>query len=219
MKRKFKAVLFDMDGVIVDSMPYHFIAWFEALREYDVRVTPDIVFEMEGAKWHDVAKYVFGKNKKKLTPSIEKSVFKKKEAYFKKYFKRYIFTGIKDILAQVEKCGLASALVTGSNLSEAKEMLPKNIYNFFDAVVSGDMVKRGKPYPDPYLLAAKQLSLEPAECIVVENAPYGIKSAQSAKMFCVAVATSLPQQRLSRADKIFNSHKELYEYFRKQLQS
>ena len=89
--KKIKAFLFDMDGILVDSMPYHFIAWFESLREHGVRIMPEIVFRMEGAKWHNVANCVFEKNDKKLTDKIEKDVFNKKEKYFKKHFKRYIY--------------------------------------------------------------------------------------------------------------------------------
>jgi haloacid dehalogenase superfamily, subfamily IA, variant 3 with third motif having DD or ED len=212
--QNFKAVLFDMDGVIVDSMSYHFIAWFEALRDYGVRATPDDIFKMEGAKWHDVSKYLFRRHKKKLTVSLEKEIFKKKDIYFRKYFKRYIFTEIPDILRFVKNNGFLTGLVTGSNFSEAKKMLPRKIFDYFDVKVAGDMVKRGKPYPDPYLLASKMLNVKPSECFVVENAPYGIKSAKSAKMYCGAIETSLSKEFLSLADIVFDSHKEFLKFIK-----
>ena len=71
VKSKFKAVLFDMDGILVDSMPYHFISWFEALRQYDIRVTPMDIFAMEGAKWDKVIRFAFKRNKKNLQTVIE----------------------------------------------------------------------------------------------------------------------------------------------------
>jgi len=71
--------------------------------------------------------------------------------------------------------------------------------------VSGDSVKRGKPYPDPYIKAAKILGLRPNDCLVIENAPYGIRSAKAAGMFCVAVTTSLPKEYLKKADVIVDS--------------
>ena len=72
------------------------------------------------------------------------------------------------------------------------------------------MIKRGKPYPDSYLTAAKQLEVKPKECVVIENAPYGIKAAKAAKMFCVAVTTSLPKQYLKQADIICKKISEIF---------
>ena len=72
------------------------------------------------------------------------------------------------------------------------------------------MIKKGKPYPDSYLTAAKKLRVKPTECIVVENAPYGIKAAKSAKMFCIAVTTSLPKQYLKQADIICKKVSEVF---------
>jgi len=109
--------------------------------------------------------------------------------------------------------GILSGLVTGSSLKEAQKMLPEDIYKLFDTIVTGDRVKRGKPYPDPYLTAAKNLKVLSKECMVIENAPYGIKSAKAAKMYCCAIATSLSRDLLSEADVIFDTHRELYEYF------
>ena len=77
-------------------------------------------------------------------------------------------------------------------------------------IVAGDSVKHGKPCPDPYLKAAKLLKLFPDDCIVVENAPYGIESAKRAGMYCIAVTTSLPKEYLRKADVAVNSLKEVY---------
>ena len=77
-------------------------------------------------------------------------------------------------------------------------MLPKEIYNVFDVIVAGDMLKRGKPYPDPYLHAAKELGLKSSDCLAIENAPYGIRSAKAAQMDCFVIATSLPKESLQK---------------------
>jgi beta-phosphoglucomutase len=206
--KKFKAVLFDMDGVIVDSMPYHFISWFEALRKYNVRIAPTDIFGMEGAKWDKVIRYAFKRDGLKLSEKTAHKIFLNRQNLFIKYFKRHIFTEIIEIIKLLKNQGFLIGLVTGSSLLEAKKMLPKNIYALFDAKVSGDMVKQGKPYPDSYLLAAKKLNLSPKDCIVIENAPYGIKAAKAAGMYCIAIATSLSKEYLTKADKIYASHKE-----------
>lgn len=219
MKKNFKAVLFDMDGVIVDSMTYHYVSWFEALRKYDVRVTPSDIFEREGAKWDKVITFAFKRRKKKLSKTLAAKISEERRELFARHFKRYIFTGIPEMLKTLKKRGFLTGLVTGSSSYEAKKMLPEEIYNIFDVKVAGDMVKRGKPYPDPYLKAAKYLNIKPSDCLVIENAPYGIKSAKTAKMCCFAIATSLPKERLSKADKIFDTHNKLYNYFKKTLKN
>lgn len=214
VKSKFKAVLFDMDGILIDSMPYHFISWFEALRQYDIRVTPMDIFAMEGAKWDKVIRFAFKRDKKKLQADLIEKICAQRNVLMKKYFKRYVFAQIPMILGILKKRGFLTAIVTGSSLKEAEKMLPANIYSMFDIAVAGDMIKRSKPYPDPYLLAARKLGVKTCECLAVENAPYGIKSAKSAKMFCVAVATSLPEQYLKEASIIFKNHTELYKYIK-----
>ncbi len=211
--KSFKVVLFDMDGVIADSMPYHFISWFEVLNQYNVRINPTIILEMEGAKWDEVIKLAFKQSGIPLFQQATQKIRKKREEIFNQYFKRHIFTGISEFIKSLKNKGILAGLVTGSSLKEAQKMLPEDIYKLFDTIVTGDRVKRGKPYPDPYLTAAKNLKVLSKECMVIENAPYGIKSAKAAKMYCCAIATSLSRDLLSEADVIFDTHRELYEYF------
>lgn len=211
--KSFKAVLFDMDGVIADSMPYHFISWFEVLKQHNARINPMIIFEMEGAKWDKVIKLAFKQSGIPLFQQATQKIRKKREQIFNQYFKRYIFTGIPEFIKSLKNKGVLVGLVTGSSLKEAQKMLPEYIYKLFDTIIAGDGVKRGKPSPDPYLAAAKNLKVLSKECMVIENAPYGIKSAKAAKMYCCAIATSLSGDLLSEADIIFDTHRDLYEYF------
>ena len=211
MVNRFKAVFFDMDGIIVDSMPYHFISWFEALKKYKVHLDPMLVFSMEGAKYADVLAPVFSKYNKPLTSEIIKTIPQEREVLFKKYFKRYIFEGIPEFIKALKNQGSLVGLVTGSYYREAQKILPKEVFGLFDTVVAGDCINKGKPDPEPYLLAANNLKVNSKDCLVIENAPYGIKSAKSAGMACYAVATSLSKEYLCQADKIFETHEGLYE--------
>ena len=199
---KYKAVLFDMDGVIVDSMPYHFISWFETLKKYNVTVSPFDIYENEGEKCEICVKRFFKRDNIKCDDKIIEQVLKLRDKLYKKYFKVHLFPDIEQVLNRLKKQGFLLAIVTGSNRDKVKSMLPKKIVSKFDVIIAADMIKRGKPYPDSYLAAAKQLNVIPDECIVMENAPYGIKAAKAAKMFCVAVTTSLPKQYLKQADFI-----------------
>jgi HAD superfamily hydrolase (TIGR01509 family) len=211
--KSFKVVLFDMDGIIADSMPYHFISWFEVLKQYNVRINPMVIFERERPKWNEVIKLAFKQSGIPLFQQTMQEIREKKEEIFNQYFKRYIFTGIPKFIKSLKNKGVLAGLVTGSSLKEAQKILSEDTYKLFNTIVTGDRVKRGKPYPDPYLTAAKNLKVLPKECMVIENAPYGIKSAKAAKMYCCAIATSLSGDLLSEADVIFDTHRELYEYF------
>jgi beta-phosphoglucomutase len=199
-----------MDGVIVDSMPYHFISWFETLKKYGVTVSAFDIYEKEGEKCEICVKRFFKRDKIKYDTKIIEEVLKLRDKLYKKYFKVYLFPNMEQILTKLKKKGFLLAIVTGSNREKVKSMLPKKILSKFDVVVSADMIKRGKPHPDSYLTAAKKLKIKPTECIVVENAPYGIKAAKSAKMFCIAVTTSLPAQYLKQADVVCKKVSEVF---------
>ncbi|MDR1926737.1 MAG: HAD family phosphatase [Endomicrobium sp.] len=214
-KKCFKAAFFDMDGIVVDSMPYHFISWFEALRPYDVRVSQLLVFEMEGAKWDEVIGLAFKHaGKPSLPQETIDEIRQKRSEIFKNCLRTFVFTGIPEFVKALKSQGVLVGLVTGSSLKEAQNLLPKAFYSLFDTIVAGDMVEKAKPDPEPYLTAAKNLNIATKDCVVVENAPYGIKAAKAAGMFCCAVATSLSKDYLSQADEKFDTHEDLYKYFK-----
>jgi beta-phosphoglucomutase len=212
MTLSFKSVFFDMDGVIVDSMPYHFISWFEAARKHGVHINPMVIFSMEGAKYTDVLAPAFAKSNKSLTTEIINQIPKEREELLKKYFKRYIFEGIPEFIKSLKNQDVLVGLVTGSYYRETEKILPKELFDLFDTIVAGDCVEKGKPDPEPYLTAADNLKVKSKDCLVVENAPYGIKAAKAAGMICFAVTTTLPKEYLSQADMVFETHEDLYKY-------
>ena len=191
-----------MDGVIVDSMPYHFIAWYEALRPWGVRVNCFDVYSKEGERWDKTLNSLLARAKIKPTKKVLAQIFLSRQKLFKRYFKRYIFRGAPELLVYLKKYGFVLGLVTGTPQEEIRRILPAQIKNAFDCIVAGNEVKNGKPHPEPYLKASAALGLDPAECLVVENAPFGIESAKSAGMTCIAVTTSLPKEYLKRADLV-----------------
>ena len=212
LKNRFSAILFDMDGVIVDSMPYHYIAWYEALRPYGIRATAFDAYIREGEKWQKTLKDLFAREGLKLNGRIGKKIFRERAKIFKKYFRRHIFFGVEDFLSCVKAKGYLLALVSGTPEKEIKKILPKSIRDKFSAIVAGDHLKVGKPHPAPYLKAAKSLKVPVKKCAVVENAPNGIASAKAAGMFCFAVTTSLPKDYLKGADIIVDKLEEITGY-------
>jgi beta-phosphoglucomutase len=212
MKRltiKPKAVIFDMDGVIVDSMPYHFLAWYEALRPWGMRVSCFDIYLKEGERWDKTLISLLRLANINPTKGILKKIFLTRQKIFKKYFKRFIFKGAKEFLLCLKRKGYRLGLVTGTPGKEIEKILPKGIKNLFDIIIAGNEVKNGKPHPESYLKAAFGLNLKPYECVVVENAPLGIKSAKSAGMVCIALTTSLPPEYLKGADIVVDTLEEI----------
>ena len=198
-----------MDGVIVDSMPYHFIAWYEALRPLGVRVSAFEVYQREGERWDKSLKDFLRMGGINPTRARIRQVFAARQKVFRKYFKRTLFSGAKEFLRCLKGKGYLLAVVTGTPMPQLKKILPVRIRQLFDAVVTGDLVKRGKPHPEPFQKAARNLKIKPSECLVIENAPLGIRSAKSAKMFCVAITTSLPKEYLSMADVVVDKFDDI----------
>jgi beta-phosphoglucomutase len=167
-----------------------------------VRVSCFDVYSKEGERWDRTLEDLLKKAKMKPNREILGKIFRLRQKIFKKYFKRFIFKGAEELLCCLKDKGYLLGLVTGTPDNEIKKILPQRIYAFFDAVVSGNQAKKGKPHPEPYLKAASGLGLVPGECVVVENAPLGIESAKRAGMFCIAVTTSLPKDYLKGADLV-----------------
>jgi len=205
LKFKPRAVIFDMDGVIVDSMPYHFLAWYEALRPFGIRVSCFDVYAKEGERWQKTLRGFFRQAKLRPAKETLRKIFFLRQRIFRKYFRRIVFPGAEAFLVYLKRKGYLLGLVTGTPAEEVRDILPERIRNLFDCIVTGDHIKKGKPHPEPYLNAAKKLALEPRQCLVVENAPLGIESAKRAGMFCVALVTSLPREYLRQADVLVNN--------------
>ncbi len=202
--------MFDMDGVIVDSMPYHFLSWYETLKPLGIRVTWLDIYLKEGEHWEKTLKHLLRGVNIKPTREILDKLFAKRTRVFKNVFKRFIFPGAPLILTRLKRKGYSLGLVTGTPAGEIKKILPLKLKNLFSCIVAGDQVKRGKPHPESYLRAAAVLNVRANKCLVVENAPYGIASAKAAGMFCVGVTTSLPKEYLKAADVVIEELEEIF---------
>ncbi|MEI8176667.1 MAG: HAD family phosphatase, partial [Candidatus Omnitrophota bacterium] len=182
------------------SMPYHFIAWYEALRPYGIRLSCFDVYAKEGERWEKTLRYFLRSEGIEPTAAILQKIFRRRQLLFRKYFKRFLFAGAAEVIGALKEQGYLLGLVTGTPLHDVREILPRRVYQKFDTIVTGDRVRHGKPHPEPYRTAARELKVEARDCIVIENAPLGIASAKGAGMFCVAVTTSLPKAYLTGAD-------------------
>lgn len=205
----FKAVIFDMDGVITNTMPYHYDAWSMIFRSVGIKVTCYDIYCREGQDGLTSVIDIFKQYNRKISLKDAKLVLSKKEALFKRIVKTKFVPGARPFLKELKKRKFRLALVTGTSRHEAERILHKQLFGLFDVSVTGDEVRKGKPDPEPFLKALNLLKIPPAGALVIENAPFGIESAKRAGLFCVALETSLPGKYLKKADMVFKSFKEL----------
>ena len=198
-----------MDGVITDTMPYHFRAWKSVFAAEGIRAGHEDIYKREGQKGIDSVRELFVEKKKVYTDAIGKRLLKEKEELFKQIFKRRFIAGSRGFIKKYHARGFNMALVTGTSRHEAEKLLPKVLWDCFDVTVCGSDVQNGKPHPEPYLKAIAKLKVNPKEALVLENAPFGIRSAKAAGLSCLALETSLPFSYLKGADAIFPSFKAI----------
>lgn len=212
MLKNSKAIIFDMDGVITDTMPYHARAWVKIFHKNGIMASKFEVYKREGERGVDSIAKVAKDFGVVVTKKQCEQMIKEKEDLFKKIVKKRFITGARSLLKFLVAKGVKVALVTGTARNEVKKVLPQHIYQLFDVMITGDDVKKGKPHPEPYLKAIKSLKIKKTEAIVIENAPYGIESANRAGLKCLAIETSLPRKYLKKAFKIFKTHQDLKKY-------
>jgi beta-phosphoglucomutase len=206
-----KAVIFDMDGVLVDSMPYHADAWITVFAEIGIHIKREDIYDIEGSNHEGIIRLVFRKAER--TPIYEdfKAIAKKKMEIFMKINKVTVFPGIYECLEFLKnRCLLG--VVSGSDRAVVMKLLERFFPETFDAVVTGNDVKEGKPSPEPYLKAVRMLNAAKDECIVIENAPLGVESAKRAGLFCIGIPAYVEAQRLKGADVVIGNHGMLKEY-------
>ena len=206
---RFQAFLFDMDGVITDSMPYHYEAWRRIFEGFGISVSQEEILEREGEQGLVTLETILSREGLRLPPEEKQKALEDKEAVFQSLARPTLFPGAEAIVRALRARGKRLALVTGTSRQEAEANLPPSLIGSFDVLVSGDMVTRGKPDPEPYRTALRRLGASAEDCLVIENAPYGIRSAKEAGLRCIALTTSLPAEHLREADKTVHDLEEL----------
>lgn len=188
-----KVVLFDMDGVLYDSMPNHAKAWQRAMTEFGIVFTAEDAYATEGARGVDtVRKYAKDQLGKELTEDEAAEMYQLKAHYFHEMTTTNIFDGVKELMLKIQNSGLKIGIVTGSGQRQLINRLLSDFKDFIDEtqVTTAFDVKRGKPNPDPYLMGLQKAgNFAPHEGIVVENAPLGVRAGVTAGCFTVAINT------------------------------
>lgn len=205
-----KAVIFDMDGVISDTLPLHSEAESQALACFGIKMTPqEIIDEFNAIPDRIMFETILSRHKSTADINI---VIAKKWEIMKKLAENNIrpIKGVIDLITTLNNNHLALGVASSTSPYFINLVLTTlHIKNYFKAVTSTEEVQNGKPNPDIFLLTAKKICVQPSECIVIEDATNGIRAAKAASMKCIAITTTHKREDLKDADRIVDSLSEL----------
>jgi len=208
-----KAVIFDLDGVIVDTARYHYLAWRQLAQNLGFDITLEQNEQLKGISRVKSLDIILGWGNIKISQTQKNNLLTQKNKDYLQYVntlnKSDILPGITDVLAYLKSKNIAIAL--GSASKNAVPILERlEISNLFDAIVDGNVVKKAKPNPEVFLKAANKLNIAPEFCLVIEDAKAGIEAANNAKMLSIGIGD---KSILSQANYVLDDTSKLSKNF------
>lgn len=184
--KNYKGLIFDLDGTLINSMPYHALAWNQVANEHGFDIDINDIYAMGGSASRDIA--AFYKNKGEPVGDIDEYVKRKIAIFQENIPKIEVFQKIFNELKEAKSLGIKIAIGTGTRTANATRILKeKGLLDYIDVLVTADDVTRHKPNPDTFLVAAKRLELNPQDCLVFEDGQLGIKAALRGGFDCIEV--------------------------------
>ena len=220
----FKAIFFDMDGVLFDSMPYHAKAWEEVMRANGLPFTAYDAYLNEGRTGQSVIQEASNIVNKPCTDQQIEEIYRQKAEAFKRMQPNGAqpMDGIREVLSFLHEQNIKVWVVTGSGQLSLFAQLSTLHPTLFvrEQLITAYDVTHGKPHPEPYLKAWERSGFKKEECCVVENAPLGVRAAKNAGLFTIAVNTGiLENERLSqeKADLVLPNMHALLQWFQEHM--
>jgi beta-phosphoglucomutase family hydrolase len=204
-----EAVIWDMDGVIVDSAPYHFRSWQEVFGKRGVTFSEEEFRRHFGQRNDTIIRFAF---KDKISAEEVIAIADEKEALYREKIASNLkpHAGAIELVKALKAKGIKMAIASSAPMENIQLILRGlGIADYFQAIVWGREVTEGKPSPQAFLLAAEKLGVQPENCLVIEDAVAGVSAAKRAGMKCIAVTTTNPSEKLQEADLIVNSLAEV----------
>lgn len=187
MTPQISAVIFDLDGLLVDSEPLQIHAWREYLARHEAVLTPEMLVEMYGLRLTDSSEVVV---RMLDLPVTALEIARDRDALFLELVPGNIAPrrGAREIVSELHRRGVPIALATSGHRRYVDLALESAaIPRVFDVEITGELVQRGKPDPETFLKAAEGLGIHPELCLVLEDSPNGVKAAKRAGVICVAI--------------------------------
>lgn len=194
-----RGVIFDMDGVIIDSGAHHRAAWAALLEDEGVASTDTSWRLTIGRPAEEAAALLLGRT---LPPEEARRLAERKRAHYTRLAGRGVqaIAGVSDFVGELERLGVKRAVATSATRRDVERLLGElGLHERFDVVVAADDVRWGKPNPEVYLLAAQGLALRPSQCLVFEDALVGVHAARNAGMRVIGVTTAHTGRELIEA--------------------
>jgi len=207
-----KAIIFDFDGVLAYTIPFHYEAWQRVLQPRGLVADEQVMRLHEGSPAFRIVQAMARRHGVELDDETAKQYMAERNEIFLQICDSKPYPEIASILDLCDRHHLVRAVATGTTLANVQHVIDSALLQRFQVVIKQGDYTRGKPWPDPFLVAADRLGVAPEFCVVVENAPFGIEAAKSAGMFCIALTTTLAREHLLQADVILESHAELLKY-------
>jgi beta-phosphoglucomutase family hydrolase len=203
------AVIFDMDGVLLDSGPPHFRSWQLLARENGLEMTETLFWESFGKTNDQILPLLF---KRSLKAEESKRFSDRKEELYREIIRGKVqpLPGLKKLIEDLAKPGMKLAVgSSGPRLNVELVIEELGLGEYISSYTCAEDVTRGKPDPEVFIKAAKKLGIPPERCLVVEDSVHGIEAAMRAGMKCIAITTTNHREVLSGAQKVIDSFEEL----------
>lgn len=201
LPEKLKTVLFDMDGVLYDSMKNHAYSWSESFKKWGIDFSPYDVYMNEGRTGDSTVEIAFKEhlNRNATKKEIE-DLYRYKSELMQNMPEVEILPGMQEVVSKTIEAGIKAIVVTGSSQPSLIQRLLKDFNIQENDVISGFDVKIGKPHPEPYFMGLKKANCTPQEALVIENAPMGVDSSVAAGIMTIGVNTGIlrPEELSSR---------------------
>ncbi|PWD98103.1 HAD family hydrolase [Marinilabilia rubra] len=219
--QKIKSVLFDMDGVLYDSMKHHATTWVDAFKQYNINFPEKEAYLNEGSTGDATIKRAVKQieNREATTSEIE-GIYDEKTRLMHQLPPAEIIPGMQKLMQELRKEGIKIIIVTGSRQPVLLDRLKHDFHVEKEDIVSGWDVTHGKPHPEPYLTALKKARSSAEETVVIENAPLGVEAATAAGIYTIAINTGpLDAETLIKAgaNKVFITADEIGEFLQEKV--
>lgn len=204
------SLIFDMDGVIVDSNPFHRKAWKVFSQKHNISITDeDLNSKVFGRSGHESLPTFFSHP---LTSEQVSDFVKEIDKTFRELFAPHIkpVEGLEEFIIELRKQNYKYAIATSAPLENIDFIMESTgLRKYFDIIIDASQITRSKPSPEIYLITAARLNASPSECIVIEDSISGIESAVSAGMKVIGISTTHTAEELNHTDLIINNFNDL----------